>query len=215
MDEHTSASGAAAPSHRLPRGARPGRWISTSGLIGLAVAFFLPQVHGCRTDVVPFNEVFGAGERQGVSTLAFLPFFFAFAMLALCLLRAMLRSALAERVLSHLACVVTMGPCLVGAGVSALFLSDAIASQHLPGLIRGSSFAAGAAVGTGLMLWIWFKGLPRARMSACVSLGGFGSLGYFAQFLDMALYGLWVSLVSCALMGLGGFVEAEALWDLS
>ena len=56
---------------------------------------------------------------------------------------------------------------------------------------------------------------PPARIAAFVSLGGFASLGYLIFFVGMALYGLWVSLVSCALMGVGGFLEAEALWDSS
>jgi hypothetical protein len=101
--------------------------------------------------------------------------------------------------------------------VCARLLGDALEWRSLsnPDVLLMISVASSAIGGTVATVWICVKGPSSARIAAFVSLGGFASLGYFMWFVRGALYGLWVSLVSCALMGVGGFLEAEALWDSS
>ncbi len=191
---------------------RAGRWISTGGLVGLAIAFFLPAVRA-------------PGSRLAHTFPSFnsFPCYFAVAMLFVYLLRALWRKDYAQRAFSHAAAVVTLVTFLwydvlalvvsyVGGGrvPEEISFHAFVAAEYGP--VARMIWALSAVVGAPLAFAIWFAARPATRIPLLVSLTGAATVVYLVVFAFFgAAYGIWVSLASCSLIVVGGLIEAYAL----
>ncbi len=208
MTEPAATTERAAAPAATPPGARRGRWISTSGLIGLGIAFFLPQVQSCSTAWVPAKMIY-EDPAEPFAYVVHIPFLFAFAMLALLVVRLFLRREPGRRVLSHVACALTL--VALRAGDFFYGWSGLDASEEF---WTGWPLAVLVAVGvsTLTLLAVWLAAPAAFRIPVCLAIAGTCSLVYFLGFVEGALYGLYVSITSSALMLLGGAIELLSLW---
>ncbi len=137
--------------------------------------------------------------------LFFVPFLLAFAMLAVVIVRMLARSDRAQRALPHVACAVTLAAFLVP-DVCIAWNMDTECTW--PTDWQSWVLLIDLVFGTLAAIAIWVKAAPAARTPACVALGGLCSLVYFCLFLPDALWGLYASIASSALMLVGGTLEA-------
>ncbi len=182
--------------------ARAGRCISLSGLVGLGVCFFLPQVTSCDAPLVPARDFVEAPAMA----IFFVPFLLAFAMLAVVLIRWFAVNDAVRRALSHVACAATLAAFLVPDACIAW--NAAAEPPSCPTDPQTWILLIDLAFGTlaAISLWIWAPW--RARIGAALALGGLCSLVYFCLFLGDALWGLYVSIASSAALLAGGVLEA-------
>ncbi len=203
----------------ISRRARVGRCISAVGLVMLAATLFVPIGPGEPVSP-PIAWLLLRDSTMSplwIGPLLCFPWIFAWGMLAVYVLRARLR-----RDLPLAACIVALAAVLVLDGLAA---DTGIRLMRRGGFgMRGremlviASFVFGALAATAAVLAVWARGSRAARTPACVTLVSLMSLSFlmligFGGPRSPLKAGLWAALIASALMALGGFLEAEGLWD--
>ena len=182
---------------------RSARKVSISGIVLLCISCFLPQVRGCKEDVVPilggplFLLIWG------------LPFVFAFFAAALFTARWLVKTEKRSRRVAMVACLFT-ALILAYACFQMIFVS---VDLHREGLRIEEPLGLAAASALLAMyvasLVLQAKATPGVKMPACFLLCAFASLVYFVYMGAWLgpLWGLWFSILACLLIMTGSVLE--------
>lgn len=189
---------------------RTARSISLSGVLLLCICFFLPQVQGCKEDVVP---VVWTVDSSGVFLVTWgLPFLFAFVAAVFLGLRRLARSEGAAKWVARSACLIAA--LLLACSAYIMFMGSVVwhpeeGTSHIDGPWGFAAACAllGQAVFAVLLLVL---AKTRTKMPVCFFCCAVSALVYFAYiggFVAPPLFGLWVSILACVLIAAGSLLE--------
>lgn len=186
---------------------RFGRLTTSAGIALLCLAFFLPQVKGCRgTEVIPADEAMISG---GTFVLFLgLPFLFGFGLAVLYFWRYVFRLVPQREVVdaaARLFCVLLLIWASVLTG-NVVLTSDSQKTEDTTGWLSLTGevwlgMAAALAVSV-----IWRR--EPVRRPICVLCCAVPALWYFMLWREEACYGLRVSVTACVLIAVGSAWEA-------
>ena len=182
----------------------------------LCVSFFLPQVRGCKKDIIPAHEVFGGDGAELNDPVRFiftlgLPFLVAFISVLLYVLRVLMRSQPARKLLSVLLHLVLL-VALVSAAVMASWKSVRILGAEEQGSGSSGWFLITLLI---ILLAAWAIAatfLARRKTASVICICGVAAGGHFFVCAGIGVrYGILVSLSGCILIALGGLWEAVSV----
>ena len=186
---------------------RFGRLTTSAGIALLCLAFFLPQVKGCRgTEVIPADEAMISG---GTFVLFLgLPFLFGFGLAVLYFWRYVFRLVPQREVVdaaARLFCVLLL--------IWASLLVARIALESDLGDMKNTTMrvSLACAVWLGMIVALAvsvMRWLGPVRRPICVFCCAVPALWYFMLWREEACYGLRVSVTACVLIAVGSAWEA-------